>query len=107
VQPTLQKVNSYALLPSLDADMSEAESVWTPGKPVLTGADQAKWLAWRSNRRREQQRERRARLRRIDYHASIDTAMALERMWRPSPGHDFSSILDRIVREWLTSLPPE
>jgi hypothetical protein len=26
---------------------------------------------------------------------------------RPLPGYDFSSILDRIVREWLASLPPE
>ena len=75
---------------------------WSPGKPVLTESDQAQWRAWRIERKRQQQRERRQRLRRFDYYASPDTAAAIENLWRPKPGRDFSSILDRIVREWLT-----
>ncbi len=82
-------------------------SIWMPGKPVITATDQAEWLAWRSERKRQQQRDRRARLRRIDYHASPDTAAALERLWRPQSGGDFSSIIDSIVREWLSAVPPE
>lgn len=100
-------MNSYALLPPLRAEKEETMGIWTPGKPVITAADQAEWLAWRSERKRQQQRDRRARLRRFDYHASPDTAAVLEHFWRPHPGGDFSSVIDRIVRDWLAKLPPE
>jgi hypothetical protein len=79
---------------------------WTPGTPVNTPQKRVEWQAWRLDRRRQQQRDRRKRLRRFDYHASPDTAAALEQLWRPRPGYDFSSIIDSIIRSWLT-LPPE
>lgn len=75
---------------------------WKPGRPVLTSQDNADWRAWRTERKRQQQRDRRARLRRFDYHASPDTAAALERLWKPFAGHDYSTIIDRIVRDWLS-----
>lgn len=74
---------------------------WEPGQPVHTAQDHADWLAWRTERKRQQQRYRRARLRRFDYHASPDTAATLERLWKPLAGHDYSTIIDRIVRDWL------
>ena len=74
---------------------------WIPGRPVLTEQDNADWRAWRSERKRQQQRDRRARLRRFDYCASPDTAAALELLWQPRPGCDFSTIIDGIVRDWL------
>lgn len=76
-------------------------STWTPGKPVKTAQDRADWLAWRKTRKRDQQAYRRSRLRRIDYHASPDTAAALALLWKPRAGCDFSSIIDGIVRDWL------
>ena len=76
-------------------------STWKPGQPVLTAQDHLEWRAWRKERTRQLQRERRATLRRFDYHASKDTAAALDQLWRPRPGHDFSSIIDGIVRDWL------
>ena len=75
--------------------------VWKPGRPVLTAQDHSEWLTWRTERKRQQQRDRRARLRRIDYHASPDTAAALDQLWQRRLGHDFSSIIDGIVRDWL------
>ena len=74
---------------------------WEPGKPVLTTHDRAAWLEWRKARKRDQQTARRARLRRIDYHASPDTAAALDLLWKPRAGYDYSSIIDGIVRDWL------
>lgn len=74
---------------------------WKPGRPVLTTQDHADWQAWRLERRRQQQRDRRARLRRIDYHASPDTAVALDALWKQRAACDYSSIIDSIVREWL------
>ena len=74
---------------------------WEPGRPVLTARDRALWLAWRSARKRQQQVDRRARHRRIDYYASLEAAAALDRLWAPQAGRDFSSILDAIVMEWL------
>ena len=107
MQPTLQKLNSYALLPSLHADTGPLMDRWAPGRPVLTAQDHTEWLSWRKERKRQQQRDRRAGLRRIDYHASRDVAAALDLLWRPKPGGDYSSIIDGIVRDWLGDLPPE
>lgn len=77
-------------------------STWEPGQPVLTAADHDAWLAWRAERRRQLQRQRRVRLRRIDYHAGRDAAAILSALWTPTPGGDFSTLLDRIVIEWAT-----
>lgn len=76
-------------------------STWTPGKPVRTAQDHAEWLEWRIDRKRQQQTARRVRLRRFDYHASPDTAAALDALWKPRAGYDYSSIIDGIVRDWL------
>ena len=76
-------------------------SNWEPGKPVQTAQDHADWLDWRKARKRHQQAHRRSRLRRIDYHASPDTAAALDLLRKPRAGCDFSSIIDGIVRDWL------
>ena len=76
-------------------------SDWTPGRPVITEADLSQWLAWRREKKRLDQRHRRARLRRFDYCASPDVAAALEILWRPQAGGDYSSIIDGIVRDWL------
>src|SRR5438045_17847 len=46
------------------------------------------------------QRDRRKRLRRIDYYASAEAAAIIDRLRAPRCGGDASSILSRIVREW-------
>lgn len=76
-------------------------STWIPGKPVLTAQDHAAWHAWRKARKLQQQRDRRAGLRRIDYHASPDAAAALDSLWRSQSGFDYSRIIDSIVADWL------
>jgi hypothetical protein len=76
-------------------------NTWEPGRPVLTAHDRAAWLAWRKTRKRQAQADRRARCRRFDYYASPDIAAALDGLWKPVAGHDFSTILDSIVRDWL------
>jgi hypothetical protein len=74
---------------------------WEPGRPVLTAHDEAAWLAWRKVRKLQAQAYRRARCRRFDYYASPDTAAALEALWKPAAGRDFSTIIDGIIRDWL------
>lgn len=54
-------------------------------------------MAWRLARKLEQQRSRRARMRRIDYYPSKDAQVVIEQMWGRSVGCDFSSIIDRLV----------
>ena len=76
-------------------------STWKPGQPVLTERDRVEWIAWRTVHKRQQQRDRRVRLRRIDFHASPDTAAALDLLRQSRPGDDFSSIIDRIIRDWV------
>lgn len=47
------------------------------------------------------QRERRARLRRIDYQdVSEEAAGIIDSECGPFPGGDYSSVLNRIVTEW-------
>lgn len=76
-------------------------TTWTPGTPVISDQDRSDWQVWRRIRKLEQQRDRRRLLRRIDYHASRDVAEALDKLWQPTAGKDFSTILDGIVREWF------
>lgn len=73
---------------------------WAPGQPVLTETDKAEWLAWRKDRKRQQQRARRARNPRIDYYPSPEALGLIESMWRPRAGHDVSSVINRVVAEW-------
>ena len=76
-------------------------NAWQPGKPVVSAQDHTEWLSWRKDRKRQRQADRRARLRRIDYYASPDTAAALDQLWQGRSGHNFSAIIDGIVRDWL------
>lgn len=56
---------------------------------------------WIRERRREQQRERRAGLIRIDYaDVSPEAAEIIDGLRRDAAGGDASSILNRIVTEW-------
>ena len=75
-----------------------------PGRPVLTPEDHAAWERWKRERKREQQRERRAKLRRIDYYVSPEAAEIIDRLTRPVVGADHSSVLDRIVAEWASGI---
>lgn len=74
-------------------------SEWQPGK-VQTREDAAAWRTWIKARRLEQQRERRALLRRIDYYPSreaLEVILDASNHWDPS---DFASVINRIVEEW-------
>lgn len=61
--------------------------------------DEAEWRAWQRDRATTLQRERRARMRRIDYYPSEDAARIIDRQRRPFAGGDASSIIDRAVIE--------
>ena len=74
--------------------------VWKPGRPVLTAQDHLEWRAWRTDRKRQQQRDRRARYPRIDYYPDNDTDALIRSLSGPFVGGDFSSVINRIVREW-------
>jgi hypothetical protein len=65
---------------------------------VITEQDRTEWRAWRRERALEQQRWRRARQRRIDYYPSASAAALIDRL-RTRAGA--SSILNRIVAEWV------
>ena len=66
----------------------------------MAAEDEAEWQAWRRARILSQQRERRARLRRIDYYPDADVAGIIDRLRVNGPGGDASSIINRIAREW-------
>lgn len=78
-------------------------TAWLPGLPVVTEWDRAEWRTWRRARALELQRERRKRLRRIDYYPSPEAATVIDALRTPVAGGDASSILDRIVAEWAAS----
>lgn len=95
---------------------------WQPGRPVLSADDDAAWRAWRADRKRQLQRERRATNPRIDYYPDKEAAALIRSMTGPSVGRDYSSVINRIVAEWadrchrnfytqekgaLPALPPE
>jgi hypothetical protein len=96
--------------------------VWKPGQPVLTAQDHADWLTWRDERKRQQQRDRRARYPRIDHYPDKHADELIRCLSGPFVGGDFSSIINRIVGDWAshrhrniptrkkcapTALPPE
>lgn len=74
---------------------------WLPGQPVLTADDHAQWDQWRRCRILKGQRDRRARSRRIDYYASPAAAAQIDSMRTNQMGGDASSIINRIVTEWI------
>ena len=67
---------------------------------MRTEQDQRDWAAWRRERKRQQQRERRARYRRLDYYPDETALQVIESLVLPRAGHDYSSVLSRIVTEW-------
>ena len=77
---------------------------WMPGRPVATPQDHAAWERWKRDRKREQQRQRRAKLRRIDYYPSAEAAKIIDAMTRPIAYRDYSGVLDRIVAEWASGI---
>jgi hypothetical protein len=77
-----------------------ARTRWQPGMPVTTAQDHAEWMAWRHDRVLTLQKDRRKRMRRIDYYPSKEVAALIESQRTPRCGGDASSILNRIVSEW-------
>jgi hypothetical protein len=73
---------------------------WQPGAPMITAQDRAEWQAWPRERISKLQRERRHRLRRIDYYPSEDAAAIIDKLRTRGAGGDASSILNRILSEW-------
>jgi hypothetical protein len=86
----------------LDA-IPPARTRWQPGMPVITAQDHAEWMTWRHDRALTLQRDRRKRLRRIDYYPSEEADAVIDRLRKPYGGGDTSSILNRIVCEWAAS----
>ncbi|MBP7914635.1 MAG: hypothetical protein KAZ63_04745 [Vitreoscilla sp.] len=74
---------------------------WTPGHPVITPSDHAEWEQWRNDRKRQQQRERRARYPRIDYYPDERADEVIRSRSGRFVGCDFSSVINRIVAEWV------
>jgi hypothetical protein len=62
-------------------------------------------MAWRHERALLLQRDRRRRLRRIDYYPSGEAAALIDSLRKPYGGGDASSILNRIVSEWAARRP--
>ena len=89
---------------SMDASQSATECEWTPGRPVVTQDDHAAWERSKRDRKREQQRQRRATLRRIDYYPSAEAAKIIDEHARPIAYCDYSSVLNRIIAEWASGI---
>lgn len=72
---------------------------WQPGQPIVTTIDRAEWLAWRKDRKREQQRERRQCYPRIDYYPSGEALQVIEAVARTRRGADstWSAVIDALV----------
>jgi len=68
--------------------------------PALTAEDRAECQLWRQFRALKAQRERRQRMRRIDYYPSETAAAIIDQLRRCRGARGDSSILDRIVAEW-------
>jgi hypothetical protein len=75
-------------------------SAWQPGLPVLTPADKDAWQAWRQDRKRQQQRQRRADNPRIDYYPDARALQLIRTLTTSQAGGDTSSVINRIVSEW-------
>lgn len=87
----------------MDASQSDA-SGWTPGRLVVTPEEHAAWQEWKRGRKLEQQRQRRAKLRRIDYYPSPEAAKVIDALTRPIAHADHSSVINGIVTEWASGI---
>lgn len=70
---------------------------WQPGTPVITDDDRAEWAALKLARKNANQRNRRARNRRIDYYVSDAALAIIKAQCRPRSGYDTSSIINRLI----------
>ena len=75
-------------------------SEWQTGKPVKTPDDATAWRTWIKIRKLEQQRERRATMRRIDYYPSREALEVILDACNNGYGGDFASVINRIIAEW-------
>lgn len=86
-------------------DIENAPADWQPGRPVVTVADHEAWQAWSKARKLDAQRERRQRLRRIDYYPSEDAQAAIDARTHGREGGDYSSVIDALIRAGAGRLP--
>jgi hypothetical protein len=102
VEPdTAEASRPVSLLPTAGLQgASGMPDAWEPGAPVITAQDGAEWQTRRRARISTLQRERRHRLRRIDYYPSEDAATLIDKLRTRGVGGDASSILNRIVADW-------
>lgn len=68
--------------------------------PIITAPNRAERQAGRRARILTLQRERRQRMRRIDYYPSENAAAIIDTLRTHGVGGDASSIINRIVSEW-------
>jgi hypothetical protein len=87
------------------ADSSPAP--WRPGLPIVTAADVTAWQAWRKASILDGQRQRRRRLRRIDYYPSREAAAIIDARRFPAAGGDYSSAIDRLILAGVSQELPE
>lgn len=76
---------------------------WQPGQPVVSEQDRKEWAQWRKDRKREQQRRRRAENPRIDFYPDAGAWGLICTLTGPHFGEDYSSIINRIVDEWANN----
>ena len=70
---------------------------WTPGQPVRTPQDREDWGAWKKARKRDRQKARRARLRRVDYHPSPEAAAVIDGLIGRHRGGTYAEVIDALV----------
>ncbi len=85
----------------------DSPATWRSGLPVETPADFAAWQAWRKARIREGQRQRRQRLRRIDYYPGPEAAAIIDAQCFRAAGADYSSVIDRLILASVRKQLPE
>lgn len=73
---------------------------WKPGYPVITEEDRLDWTRWRVQAKRDSQRARRRRLRRIDWETSPEMREFLANLQRRNGFVPIGHLLDSIMRSW-------
>lgn len=73
---------------------------WQPGRRVITEDDRRLWTEWRLQAKRDSQRARRRRLRRIDYETSLQMGEFLTSLQRNYGRVPIGQLLDAIVQSW-------
>lgn len=68
-----------------------------------TGWQEATYSVYRKARILKGQRDRRAKLRRIDYYPTDKAAAIIDTQIRPCVGGDYSSVISRIVEGWAAN----